>query len=312
MSNKETIKRLTVQDFEKCFGRPVSEHVRKQINKHDFSYCDVSDEEHQRLVIFCIESLKKDLKVCGSHRQEEWQRGWSENWHSFQKSEDLNDLFPKYYTNEEDIVLRFNGKLIRPKSPKFELNTHKVIVSHVADLFMRDVSAVYDFGCGTGQNFLPIRAVNPNAKLIGADWAPASGKIISKLRETKEIRCEFSLFDFFNPDKDLKIQPNSAVITVAALEQVGKNFDKFLSYLLESKPEICIHIEPIIEFLDPDNNLLDYCMYHYMKKRNYLDGFYEKLKNLERDSIIEIISAKRVKLGGFWTEGLSIIVWKVK
>jgi uncharacterized protein YebE (UPF0316 family) len=49
-----------------------------------------------------------------------------------------------------------------------------------------------------------------------------------------------------------------------------------------------------------------------MKKRNYLDGFYKKLKNLERDNIIEIISENRVRLGGFWTEGLSTIVWKVK
>tara|TARA_E500000331_G_C17191838_1_gene685268 strand:+ start:325 stop:1263 length:939 start_codon:yes stop_codon:yes gene_type:complete len=312
MSDIKIPNKLTVRDFEKCFGRPVSDYVRRQIDKYDFSYFDIDDEEYQRLVIFCINSLKKDLKECGSHRQEEWQQGWNENWNSFKKSEDLNDLFPRYYTREKDMLLRFDGKLIRPKSLKFELNTHNVIISHVADLFMRDVSTIYDFGCGTGKNFLPISAVNPNAQLVGADWTQASGKIISKLSKTSEIKCKFSLFDFFNPDKDLKIQPNSAVITVAALEQVGKNFDKFLNYLIESKPEICIHVEPIVEFLDPDNNILDYCMYHYMNKRNYLNGLYERLKNLEKDGIIEIISANRVGLGGFWTEGTSIIAWKVK
>ncbi len=312
MSNKDLTNRLNVEDFNECFGTSLSEYVQNEIKKYDFSYCEVDHKEYQRLVIFYLETLKKKFNENGSHRQKDWQKGWNENWQSFSQSEDLNDLFPKYYNNNKDKTLRFNGKLIKPKSPKFELNTHNVVVSWMADKYMRDVDAIYDFGCGTGQNFLPINEVNPNARLIGADWAPASGKILSKISKSTQMRCEFSLFDFFSPDYNLKIHPNSAVITVTALEQVGRNFDKFLNYLIENKPKVCIHVEPIIEFLDPNNSLLDYCTYQYMNKRNYLNGFYKKLKSLESENIIEIISENRVKCGGFWTEGLSTIAWKAK
>jgi SAM-dependent methyltransferase len=310
--NKEGIKSLDVKDFESCFGTPISKYVQDEIEKYNFSYCEAGSQEFQRLVIFCLEALKRGFKENGIHRQQDWQKGWSENWQNFSQSKDLNDLSPKYCNNNKDKTLRFNGRFIRPEDPKFEQNTHSVVVSWLADSYMRDVDSIYEFGCGTGQNFLSMRSINPNAKLIGTDWAPASGKILTELKDSTGIKCEFSLFDFFNPDRNLKIQPNSAVITVTALEQIGKNFNEFLNYLIENKPRVCIHVEPIIEFLDPDNSLLDYCTYHYMKKRNYLDGFYKKLKNLERDNIIEIISENRVRLGGFWTEGLSTIVWKVK
>lgn len=311
-SNKTNIKRLSVKDIEACFDTPVSEYVHDEIKKYDFSYHDIDFAEYQRLMIFCLESLKKDFKETGSHRQDVWQSGWSENWQKFSLSKDLNDLSPVYYRSNTDKALRFNGKLIRPVNPKFEQNMQKVVISWLTDVYMRDVDSIYEFGCGTGKNFLSMKPINPDAKLIGADWTPVTGKILTELRNNAGLKCEFSLFDFFNPDKNLKIQPNSAVMTVTALEQVGKNFDEFLMYLLDNDPKICIHVEPIIEFLEPSSNLLDYCMYHYMKKRNYLDGFYEKLRSLESDNIIEIISANRVKFGGFWTEGLSTIVWKVK
>ena len=39
----------------------------------------------------------------------------------------------------------------------------------------------------------------------------------------------------FNPDTTLKIQNNSAVLTVGALEQLGKNFKKFINFLIKKK-----------------------------------------------------------------------------
>ena len=312
LEEKEQKRSLSVEDFEKCFGSRVSNHVREEIQKYDFSYSDLSDKEYSSALSFYREYLENNLKVNGSHRQTEWEKGWSENWESFNESGDLRDLSPKYYNNCDNKILRFDGKLIKPHSDDFELNTHNVAISRTADLFMRDVDHIYDFGCGTGQNFVPISKVNSRASLTGADWTQSSGKILSKLKSSKGINCDFSLFNFFNPDYNLEIKPNSAVITVTALEQVGKNFDKFIDYLVQSRPEICIHVEPIIEFLNPESCPLDWSMYHYMKKRNYLDGLYKKLKTLEKDNIIKIVAADRIRLGGFWTEGLSTVVWKVK
>ncbi|RKI40080.1 hypothetical protein D7V86_18630 [bacterium D16-51] len=49
------------------------------------------------------------------------------------------------------------------------------------------------------------------------------------------------------------------------MEQVGKNFSCFLEYLLVQKPEICIHLEPIVELYEEDN-IIDWCAKQFHKK----------------------------------------------
>ena len=97
-------------------------------------------------------------------------------------------------------------------------------------------------------------------------------------------------------------------LTVASLEQTHKNFSKFLDFILKSKPELIINIEPIGEFLD-SNNLLDLLSLKYFEKRNYLSGFYGALKALEEQGLIKIHDARRSYLGSLFIDGYSIIVW---
>ena len=118
-------------------------------------------------------------------------------------------------------------------------------------------------------------------------------------------------FDFFNPDYEFKLKPCSAIYTVAALEQVGTNFRDFVNYLLKQKLEYCLHVEPIGEFLD-ESNLLDWLSIQYFHKRNYLQGFFNYLHELEKKGDIEIINAQRTFIGSLFIDGYSVIVWKPK
>ena len=115
-------------------------------------------------------------------------------------------------------------------------------------------------------------------------------------------------FDFFKPNKKIKIADNSAIYTVAALEQIGSNYKAFVSYLLKNKPDICVHVEPIAELLD-ENRLIDNLSIKYFRKRNYLNGYLDYLKGLEKHGEIKIIEAKRPYIGSLFIEGYSIIVW---
>jgi hypothetical protein len=98
---------------------------------------------------------------------------------------------------------------------------------------------------------------------------------------------------------------------VAALEQIGENFKDFVNFLLEKKPEICIHFEPIDELLD-ENKLIDSLSIKYFRKRNYLNGFLPYLEQLEKENKIEILNKQRIFSGSYFIEGHSLIVWKVK
>lgn len=117
-------------------------------------------------------------------------------------------------------------------------------------------------------------------------------------------------FDFFEPDNSFEIKDKSVVYTVAALEQVGDNYKKFINYLLEKKPNICIHFEPISELLD-ENKLNDLLSIQYFKNRNYLNGFLDYLKLLEQQNKIKIIDQRRIYSGSYFIEGHSLVVWEV-
>jgi len=60
-------------------------------------------------------------------------------------------------------------------------------------------------------------------------------------------------FDYFNPDQNIRLAADSIVYTVASLEQLGRDFNPFLAYLLRNRPSLCVHVEPIAELLDKSN-----------------------------------------------------------
>ena len=79
--------------------------------------------------------------------------------------------------------------------------------------------------------------------------------------------------------------------------------------MLEKKPGICVHLEPIDELLD-DNNLIDDLSIKYFRKRNYLKNYLPYLENLEKNGKINIIKKQRIYSGSYFIEGHSLIVWK--
>jgi hypothetical protein len=111
-----------------------------------------------------------------------------------------------------------------------------------------------------------------------------------------------------NPSPDIILKPNSAVITIHSLEQLGQSYDKLLSFIMAAKPRIVVNYEPILEFYDEDN-LLDYLALLYSSKRNYLSGYLTALRELEKQNKIEILQAYRPYLGGIIHEA-SLIVWR--
>jgi hypothetical protein len=104
------------------------------------------------------------------------------------------------------------------------------------------------------------------------------------------------------------VPANSGFITVAALEQIGDKFDPFLEFIFAKKPSLCVHFEPIDEVLDQDN-LLDRLSTLYFRKRNYLQGFLPRLRELEREGKLKILTEQRTYSGSFFIEGHSLIVW---
>ena len=303
------VKTLDVEDFQRVFGETLSDYVKGCIKEYKFEYGEISLEEFQLLLLKIVKTLMSDQVVkAGEHRLDEWEKGWSENLNLIHSgSSTVNNLIPKYF--EKYNVVRWNSRFIQPLTERFEKNSLSIILDWIFDKKLRGVKSIYEFGCGTGHNLFRARAVNKEAKLWGLDWASSSQKIINKMREDGVDENIFSHnFDYFKPDYAFELDADSVIYTVASLEQIGPNWKSFVDYLLLKKPKLCIHIEPIGELLSQDV-LLDYLSIEYFKKRNYLDGFLDGLKALEKDGKAKIHQQQRTYIGSLFIEGYSLVIW---
>lgn len=254
----------------------------------------LTKKEEEATIIQILDTLLDPfLPFSGEHRHKQWEKGWGENLKT-------GDITPKYFGKY--LVNRLNGKFVYGLSENYEQEMLYTLVDSLTKKYFSKVKSITEFGCGTGHNLVRMQDLYPEMSFVGADWAKSSNALVKSMGF-------FSFnFDFFNPS-NWKLAPNSGVITVAALEQTGDKYKKFVSYLLKNKPEVVVHIEPIPELLDP-TKLIDYLSIKYMQKRRYLSGYLTYLQGLEKQGKIKILEAKRSGIGSMFIDGYSIIIWK--
>ncbi len=305
-------KKITSIDFSNVLKTSFPDELADKVSKAELYYEELDLIERDNYIREVVEVLvKKDInsetKPAGQHRINEWEKGWSENLDSIKRSKEHKNLIPKYYGKRK--LARWRQNIIRPLSEDFDYKMLSIIVDWVGYEFFSKSDYIFEFGCGPAEHLLRARSYNSTAKLIGLDWTKASQEIINEIKNAKiETNIDGVNFNFFTPDDSIEVPENSAFLTVAALEQIGSNFEPFLEFVLEKKPKICVHLEPIAELLD-NNNLLDKLSTLYFEKRNYLQGFLPRLLELEKIGKIKIVRMQRTYSGSYFIEGHSLIAW---
>ena len=176
--------------------------------------------------------------------------------------------------------------------------------------YFADYEHIYEFGCGTGHNLTVMAQLFPGKKLFGMDWVPESQELLAAIAGKYEWPIKGVNFDFFHPDYQLKILPNSLVYTSSALEQLGSNYGDFLDYLMANKPARCVNVECLAEYYD-ENRLYDYVALRYHRTRNYLNGFLTRLREMKKDRKIRIVATRRTGFGSLYHEGLMYVIWEI-
>lgn len=304
------MRRLELEDFALLLGIAADDvplECRRIMNQLDFRYRSLAGEERDRLILEILKTLHAALPVSGRNRLARWEDGWSENLQAFVSSNyDLKQLLPGYYRKGRG-VMRLFGKYVLPEDSGFEMNVLAVLLAWIGKTFLRGVDHVYEFGCGPAHNLVALAEMYPEKSYHGLDWAAASQQIIEAIAKFNGINIDSRRFDMFSPDRSCKLELNSAVVTVGAMEQLGQNFDPFLQYLLNGAPAICIHVEPIYELYD-QSNLLDYLAARYSEKRGYLRGYLTALKSLEEAGCIKLLHVQK-NLGSQYHDGWTTVAW---
>lgn len=310
----EPIYELTLGDFADMFGTiaaDIPEDCQSLIKKHDFRYRKLDDYGRKQIILQVLKKIdSKELSVSGKEQEARWEKGWAENRQNFiEKGYDIAELVPKFIRPNQPIRLFHDYCL--PLDSNFELNWYNVFRRWLFKKYLKDSAVVYEFGCGTGFNLVELAELYPEKKLHGLDWVAPSKDILTLLAEKFGYNITGHIFDMFNPDEQLDIAPNSAILAIGALEQLGTNFEPFLQFILSRSPAIFAHVDSILELYNEDD-LLDYLAIKFDKKRNYLDGYLSRLRQLGSTGEIEILKIQRSHFGSLYHDGYSYIIWRPK
>jgi hypothetical protein len=306
-------KKLGIINCAKLFGTTPKEIINTCgdiLSTNDFRFATLNKEEKENTLLSVIKTIDTPLSVSGKGRKNDWENGWSENLKAFIESNyDLSSLIPKYM--HKSNTRRLFSEYIKPLSSEFEVNFYTAYRHFLFKKYLSDYENVYEFGCGTAYNLVIMAQIFPHKNLTGLDWAASSVQLVNEIAAKFGYRMRGRNFDYFNPDYSLNIGDNSAFITLNSLEQLGPDHNKFIDFILNKKPAICINSEPILELYD-QNNLLDYMAIKYHNKRNYLSNYLSALRKHEDDGCIEILKTHRVHSGNLFHDGYSYVVWRTK
>ncbi len=304
-------KRITREDFLRMFSCQLTElpeQLLSGLNRINTEYHEAGLIEFEQYVLDVLKLINlPGITRTKQQNLEAFEKGWEENLGSIISGNiSLERLKPKYFRGSK--FLRYNKKLIVTDNLDLEYDLFTLARYLLFTRYLSSAADIYELGCGSCQNLLMLSEIFPKKKLYGLDWTHASAKIAGLLAESRKREISGIIFDMMEPPADIFIKPHSAVFTIHALEQLGSNHRKLLSFIMAAKPEIVFHYEPIVEFYDPDK-LLDYLALAYSQKRNYLSGFYTALRKLQEQNRIEILESRRPYLGGVIHEA-SLIVWR--
>jgi len=301
---------LSIEEFSRMFGvteGDLSDECTEAIQRTNFAYRIAEGKEHEALLLHALKELEKDLSISGPSRKLDWESGWKENLEDFNSSNyDPQKLIPKFV--KRNTHCRFDGQYIFPENPDFETAFVTVLRVFLFKKYFSQFRYIYEFGCGTGHNLFQLSTLFPEKHLVGLDWAEASCEIIQQMAREHRLNLSSVLFDMFEPDYDVAIEPGCGVFTIGTLEQLGKKFDHFLDFLVSKKIGLCVNVETCYELYD-QNSIFDYVAIKYLEKRNYLKGYLERLRDFEEKGQIIIIEARKT-FGSFFHDGYSYIVWK--
>jgi len=305
-------KRLKVEDFATLFGTVPSQiksTCRGLIDQYDFAYRVLEGSERDDALLTVVDAIDTDTQIIGAQeRKGVFQKGWGENLQAFKAGDnDLRTLIPKYI--KPNPILRLNRQYIRPATKTFELDYYRVFRQWLFETYLDDIDTVYEFGCGTGWNLVHLAEIHPCLEMHGFDFVNSSRDLLEHIRESYGLNITGHLFDMLDPDEEISFKGKSAVLTFGAVEQLAGDIDPFLNFVLARAPNICITVEPTVEFYDR-TNLLDYLAIKFHKKRGYTAGLWPRLKQLESDGVVEIIHVNRSYLGNMLADGYSLVVWR--
>jgi SAM-dependent methyltransferase len=268
--------------------------------------------ERDALILRILENIEADQQeVGGLGREDVWERGWREVLAEWERTHDVEALLPRYIRPYDPI--RYYGEWVKPQDDKGQLiervefeNMRGKLISRYFD----SVDRVTEFGSGTGWNLLDL--AENNRAVMALDFSPAAVSLAVDIGKHFNLPIVSHLIDMRIPEKTeipKGFLTGAGIFTCGSLEQIPHHSNAFLNWLVEQRPAVVVHIEPMIEMLNP-NVLFDNLAIRFLKKRGYSQGILTYLRSLEKEGRIRRLESIRWGFGSLYHEGYMSVVWR--
>ena len=279
----------------------------------ELAYTPLSQEHHAELVESIEQTIATvDFRVIGDQDDQAiWEKGWQEVAEQITAAPtvDIETLKPQYY--DHATPFRLFGDYVYPGTDFFEYYVGIAVRKLLIGRFLKDCNSLLELGCGTGLNLLLAADLFEDAALAGSDWTAATGDLLGALGRAKGRKIDAYHYNMLTGDgrERLRITPGTDILTVHALEQLGRRGRELLDYVLSCKPRRVLHLEPMAEFYD-ETVPFDEIALRYHRKRGYIEGLVPFIREKVVAGEIEVLGQHRVLLGNTYHEAYSYIAWK--
>ena len=263
----------------------------------------IEGAERDRLILSILNRIDDEDGFTAEERAAAWESRWREQLEAFRVSPLDSLLIPRFIRAGQPV--RWRQQFYHPTDHQHELNYVRMMQEHIGDR-MEGCKSIHEFGCGTGFNLLAMKRRFPGATVAGYDYSRAAVALASESARHYGLSITTSRFDMATQEPiAYTLGPDSGVFTFGALEQLGpRRFQAFIDYLIEQRPSIVVHVEPVPELLDPDN-LVDALSLRFHRRRGYTEGLLAYLHGR-----VNMLEVERSWFGSTMIESYAQVVWR--
>lgn len=268
---------------------------------------EITGAERDALIVSILDRIDADQqRIASPARTKAWENGWEGALERFLAEPIEENLVPAFLRPGQP--LRVNKKFVKPVDPCAELNYCRWLQRGILAPLFSDCVSIHEFGCGTGFNLLALSRVYPGKPMYGYDFSSAAVKMTNEAARLLVADIRAAEFDMAHPGR-VALGIDAGVLTFGSIEQLGSDgFQSFIEYLTNERPRIVVHVEPIVELMEPAN-LVDALGIRFHRKRGYTEGL---LPYLQSHPAIEVLDVQRSYFGSLMFESYGRIVWRVR
>ena len=181
------------EKLEKVLPVKPSEIFWENIEPYKVELLSISKEERDNCILEILKTLDdKNIIKAGRKRQNDWYKGWDENFKNYCNSNNPEDLVPKYYNKYP--YLRFNSELYKVINNSTELNSVRILINYITDIYLEDFDNIIELGAGTCHHLLEIsNNIKSTPTFFALDWSEATTSIAKRLKQNNHINSIYSI-----------------------------------------------------------------------------------------------------------------------